>query len=104
MANRLRIDGIIQAPSRDSSAPNMQNGVVKEGAIHFLYSTTDNVEIVKNFLVKNYAWDFSDSKETKELNLTHNLIADKAGFRNLMDIYDGDKIIDFRKRIKEKKL
>jgi DNA helicase-2/ATP-dependent DNA helicase PcrA len=32
--------------------------------------------------------------------LTHNLIAPKAGFANLMAIYNGDKIIDFKNRIK----
>ncbi len=100
LANRLRIDGIMQVPSTDNKAPNMLNGVIKEGAIHFLYSTNANEELVKQFLTDTYGWNFADSKETKELNLTHNLIADKAGFRNLMNIYDGDKIIDFRKRIK----
>ena len=42
-----------------------------------------------------------DSKETKELNLTHNLIAGKAGFRTLMDIYDKDLILSYRDRIKK---
>jgi len=100
LANRLRTDGITQVASTDINAPNMIDGVVKGGTIQFLYSSIANVEAVKKFLVDNYEWDFANSKETKELNLTHNLIADKAGFRNLMNIYDGDKIIDFRKRIK----
>jgi DNA helicase-2/ATP-dependent DNA helicase PcrA len=100
LANRLRTDGIIQVPSTDNKAPNMLNGVIKDGTIHFLHSTNANVDLVKNILTDNYGWNFADSKETKELNLTHNLIADKAGFRNLMNIYDGDKIIDFRKRVK----
>ena len=43
---------------------------------------------VKQYLTENHVWDFTDAKKTKELNLTHNLIADKAGFRTLMDIYD----------------
>jgi len=100
LANRLRTDGITQVASTDINAPNMIDGAVKGGTIQFLYSSIANVEAVKKFLVDNYEWDFANSKETKELNLTHNLIADKAGFRNLMNIYDGDKIIDFRKRIK----
>lgn len=100
LANRLRTDGIIQVPSTDNKAPNMLNGVIKEGTILFLYSTNANEDFIKQFLTDTYGWNFTDSKETKELNLTHNLIADKAGFRNLMNIYDGDKIIDFRKRIK----
>lgn len=49
---------------------------------------------------ERYAWNFNDINETKELNLTHNLIADKAGFRSLMDIYDKDLILAFNKRIK----
>ena len=51
-------------------------------------------------------WDFNDSKETKELRLTHNLIADTAGFPSLMEIYDKDPLIklknEFCKHIKEK--
>lgn len=101
LANRLRTDGIIQIPSTDNSAPNMNNGVIKEGNVSFFYSVNGDIENVINKLTNDYKWDFSDSKETKELNLTHNLIADKAGFRVLMDIYDGDKILDFRKRIKD---
>ena len=39
--------------------------------------------------------------QTKELNLTHNLIAGKAGFEELMRIYDGDKILDYVNRVKK---
>lgn len=35
------------------------------------------------------------------MNLTHNLIASKAGFRSLMDIYDRDGVIAYRNRIKD---
>src|SRR5690606_30448793 len=55
----------------------------------------------KDFLSDQYGWHFTDAKETKELNLTHNLIADKAGFRTLMDIYDKDLILSYRDRIKK---
>lgn len=54
------------------------------------------MNIAKDFL----GWDFTDVAATKELNLTHNLIASKAGFGELMRIYDGDKILDYVKRIK----
>ena len=50
-------------------------------------------------LKKELKWDFTNSKETKELNLTHNLIAPQAGFNELMEIYDGDKILDYKDRI-----
>jgi DNA helicase-2/ATP-dependent DNA helicase PcrA len=44
LANTLRknIDGIEQEPSKDTSAPNMENGVIKNGNIKFYYS--DNNE------------------------------------------------------------
>lgn len=100
LANRLRTDGIIQEPSNDISAPNMVDGIPKEGNILFLYSENDDNSIIKRFLSECYAWNFNDINETKELNLTHNLIADKAGFRSLMDIYDKDLILSFNKRIK----
>lgn len=101
LANKLRTDGIRQEPSNDPNAPNMVEGVVKKGTILFLYSNDGDIKKVENYLQENYSWDFNNSRETKELNLTHNLIADKAGFRTLMDIYDKDHILSFRDRIKK---
>lgn len=100
LANRLRTDGITQTPSTDETAPNMLNGQVKEGNIMFIHSSDGDISKVKQFLSERYGWDFANAKETKELNLTHNLIADKAGFRTLMDIYDRDLILSYRDRIK----
>lgn len=98
LANKLRTDGIVQRPSSDLKAPNMMDdGQVKEGRIKFIYSSSADLDRVREYL----CWDFNDSKETKELNLTHNLIAGKAGFGNLMGIYNSDKIIDYRNRIKK---
>ena len=101
LANKLRTDGIIQEPSADPKAPNMVGGVIKQGTVLFLHSTDGYINKVEAFLEANYAWYFNNSKETKELNLTHNLIAGKAGFRNLMDIYDKDHILSFKDRIKK---
>lgn len=101
LANKLRTDGIIQEPSTDLKAPNMINGIIKQGIILFLHSTDGDVNKVEEFLAANYGWDFNNSKETKELNLTHNLIAGKAGFRTLMDIYDKDHILSYRDRVKK---
>lgn len=101
LANRLRTDGITQIPSADLNAPNMLNGELKEGAILFLYSGDGDVSKAKNILTQKHDWHFDDAKETKELNLTHNLIADKAGFRTLMDVYDRDLILNYRDRIKK---
>lgn len=102
LANRLRTDGITQVPSTDASAPNMVDGQVKEGKIMFIFSANEDITRVKQFLSEHHGWNFSDAKETKELNLTHNLIADKAGFRILMDIYDKDPIMGLKKDILQK--
>lgn len=107
LANRLRTDGIVQVPSADNNAPNMVEGGLKEGNIKFFYSVNDEILKVKSVLVEKFDWNFNKAKETKELNLTHNLIADKAGFRTLMDIYDKDPIIglknDILRKIKDNK-
>lgn len=92
LANKLRTDSLQQTPSIDISAPNMIDGQVNHGSIKFLYATNVDVAAIKK--TEHFAeWDFDDSKNTKELNLTHNLIASKAGFEPLMDIYDKDPII-----------
>lgn len=101
LANKLRTDGITQEPSTDPKAPNMVEGIVKQGTVLFLHSTDGDISKVEKFLKENYGWDFNNSKETKELNLTHNLIAGKAGFRTLMDIYDKDHILSYRDRIRK---
>lgn len=101
LANRLRTDGIVQEPSGNENAPNMRNGQVKIGSILFIHSPNDDIYAVKQYLTENQGWRFENTVETKELNLTHNLIADKAGFRTLMDIYDKDLILSYRDRIKK---
>lgn len=101
LANRLRTDGITQEPSTDVKAPNMTDGQVKEGNILFIHSANGGVSAVKQYLTENHGWNFDSAEETKELNLTHNLIADKVGFRKLMDIYDKDLILSFRDRVKK---
>jgi len=97
LANRLRTDGLTQQPSEDVNAPNMNpDGTVKRGRISFIYSSVINVPRIKEFL----GWDFNDTKETKQLNLTHNLIASQAGIRNLMDIYNSDRIIKYKDSVR----
>lgn len=97
LANKLRTDGIEQDPSDDPKAPNMCNGVIKEGTATFVYSTSDKTSLDQ--LKNDMGWDFTDVKNVKELNLTHNLIAPRAGFKCLMDIYDKDKVLEYKKRI-----
>ena len=58
------------------------DGELKDGNIKFFHSRTNSLNEVR----KELGWDFKNTIDTKELNLTHNLIAGKAGFRNLMDI------------------
>ncbi len=41
MANKIRTDNLKQEPSEDFNAPNMENGIVKQGSIKFLYG--DNI-------------------------------------------------------------
>jgi len=101
LANIIRTDGITQVPSTDLHAPNMLGGTIKAGNIKFLYSTNPEFNSVKQFLRNTLNWPVDDPSKTKELNLTHNLIAGKAEFRSLMNIYDGDKILDYRKRIRD---
>ena len=102
LANRLRTDGIVQEPSGDENAPNMAGGQVKEGNILLIHSPNSDISAVKQYLTESHGWSFENAEETKELNLTHNLIADKAGFRSLMDIYDSDPVVGLKRDILSK--
>ena len=97
LANKIRTDGLKQVPSNDPRSPNIIDGKVKVGKIKFLYSNDGNIDVVKEHL----GWNFQDSSNTKELNLTHNLIADKANFHKLMAIYNKDEILNYVKRVKK---
>ncbi len=101
LANKLRTDGITQIASvNDSAAPNItKEGEIKMGTIKFLYSEDPDLDKVRTYLSENFKWDFSNNKETKELNLTQNLIAEKAGFKTLMEIYDKDRILELKSKV-----
>jgi DNA helicase-2/ATP-dependent DNA helicase PcrA len=59
LANQLRVDGLIQEPSKDSSAPNMDEmGEVKQGVVKFLFSSNDSLESVRRYL----GWDFDNNE------------------------------------------
>lgn len=100
LANKLRTDGLQQEPSTDHNSPNMFDGSIKRGKILFLYSQEENFDIerVRQYLINTHSWDF---RYSKELNLTHNLIAKQAGFETLMNIYDKDQILSYCNRIKK---
>ncbi len=73
------------------------------GSAIFLYSNKDTVNIKDIKRHKIFEdWDFTDFAETKELYLTHNLIADKAGFGDIFKIYNNDEIIKHVIKIKRK--
>lgn len=96
LANALRTDNLEQKPSEDLKAPNMLNGKVKSGVIKFIYSDLNDLEEIK----KRTGWNFDNVKQTKELNLTHNLIAGKAGFGMLMAIYDDDPVYKLKEEVR----
>lgn len=108
-ANILRTDNLIQKVSNDKKAPNMVDGKIKLGKIKFLYSEIENLDF-KIIRESEYCkdWNFKDSKITKELRLTNNLISKEAGFDDLMKIYNKDPIIELKtvikKRIKEREI
>jgi len=89
LANKLRTDSIQQLSSHNPP---------KAGSIKFYYSDNNDIDYIK----LKIGWNFENNKETKILNLTHNLIAPKAGFENLMAIYDRDPIIGLKKLILDK--
>lgn len=95
LANKFRTDGLVQEPSNDNGAPNMEDGKPIIGTARFFHSRKSNVEVARGYL----GWSDS-SFLTKELNLTHNLIATKAGFPELMRVYDGDKILEYVNRLR----
>lgn len=104
LANKIRTDGLQQKPSTDEKAPNMKDGKIKDGECLFIYTDKDGdvLSSVRTFLSEKKEWNFENSKRTKELNLTHNLIAGKARFANLMEIYNGDQILKYVKSSKLK--
>ncbi len=102
LANKIRGDGLIQEPSEDLKAPNMENGKIKVGETKFIYSENFiEYEKLKNNKIF-HDWDFEDSENTKELDLTHNLIANRAGFSKLMEIYDKDPILKLKQELVRK--
>ena len=98
LANKIRIDNLTQQQSEDLDAPNMKAGLIKNGDIKFVYSKSVDKDKLHN---SKYCkmWNFKDPRQTKELRLTHNLIAGEVGFSELMQIYDSDPIIKLKSEI-----
>ena len=87
LVNKLRNDGLEQEP--------IETNV--EGTCRFFFSASNDESKLKT-LLKNDGWDF-DSKETKELRLTHNLISAEAGFKTLLEIHNVDPILGYRDKV-----
>jgi len=100
LANKIRTDGIRQRESNDLNAPNMSDGKIIQGSTVFLYSSKFSLDQVKKSKWCQ-DWDFGSSTKTKELRLTHNLIASEAGFGELMEIYDADPIYKFKQEVRK---
>ncbi|GGF74636.1 UvrD-helicase domain-containing protein [Wenyingzhuangia marina] len=110
LANKLRNDELKQKPSIYKRAPNVnEDGTIKKGELTFLYSssTLKNIDDVKkskycsNWDYKNY--DDKGKPFSKILLIKNGLIAEKAGFNSLFEVYTKDKIVGagYIKRIKD---
>ena len=102
LANKFRSDGLVQIPSGDVDAPNMNNGNVIQGVVKFIYGDGINhLENLRNSkLYKDLEFDIS--KKTKELRLTHKLNAEMAGFSKLFELYNSDLFVKLITNIKKK--
>lgn len=105
LANEIRNDGLKQIPAnKEEKPPNRDaNGDVVKGNIKFLYSLKEELDFDRIKSLEYFKdFDFDEPKENKELYLTNPLIAPKAGFPELMKIYNNDKIFsgdEFKRRI-----
>lgn len=99
LANKFREDEMIQEPSTDCNAPNMENGHIIEGSIKFIYGERlDDINLLKSKEIFR-EWDFNESEKTKELRLTHKYNADMSGFKELFDLYNNDSLIKMIEKI-----
>ena len=102
LANKFRDDGLVQIPSGDVDAPNMNNGNVIQGVVKFIYGDGINhLEDLRNSkLYKDLEFDIS--QKTKELRLTHKLNAEMAGFSKLFELYNSDLFVKLITNMKKK--
>ncbi len=80
LINKLRTD-LYQEPAKKDSNKNILN---KVGTAKFIYSNSPNFniqELKSSDIFKD--WNFNDTEKTKELYLTHRLIAIQNNFQNL---------------------
>ena len=108
LANKFRDDGLVQTPSNDDKAPNMDNGSIIPGTVKFVYGNDINqLEILRGSQLYREL-EFNAPQKTKELRLTHKLNAEMAGFSKLFELYNTDLFVKLitgiRKKIKENKI
>lgn len=99
LLNKIRTDNINQKRKRRADEADKD----LTGSIKFIYSNDDEIDFksIKKHEIFSQ-WDFNEVAETKELYLTHSLIADKAGFGEIFRIYNNDEIIKHVKKIRTK--
>lgn len=102
LANKFRSDELVQIPSSDVAAPNMNNGNVIEGTVKFIYGDgITHLEDLRNSeLFKELEFDIP--QKTKELRLTHKLNAETAGFSKLFELYSSDLLVKLITDMKKK--
>lgn len=102
LANKFRSDGLVQIPSSDVAAPNMNNGNVIEGTVKFIYGDgITHLEDLRNS-ERFKELEFDIPQKTKELRLTHKLNAEMAGFSKLFELYNSDLLVKLITDMKKK--
>ena len=102
LANKFRNDGLVQIPSSDVTAPNMEEGNVIQGVVKFIYGNDINkLEVLRNSKLYREL-EFDIPNKTKELRLTHKLNAEMAGFSKLFELYNSDIFVKLVANLKKK--
>jgi len=97
LINKLRNDNLVQKTADDPKATNYE----VKGEMSFLYTRSNDFKIdeIKDSRFFD-SFDLNNANETKELYLSHNLIADKVGFQKLIEIYTKDRILQIKDKIR----
>ena len=102
LANKFRNDRLVQIPSSDLTAPNMEEGNVIQGVVKFIYGNDINkLEVLRNSKLYREL-EFDIPNKTKELRLTHKLNAEMEGFSKLFELYNSDIFVKLVANLKKK--
>ena len=102
LANKVRNDGLVQTPSNEDTAPNMEDGSIIAGTVKFIYGNDINkLEVLRNSKLYREL-EFDIPNKTKELRLTHKLNAEMAGFSKLFELYNSDIFVKLVANLKKK--